>query len=1313
MKTNTRNQCWPAAVWRRACAFPKTLTISLAVLVLAVNPARAATLTWNNGAGTYNWTTDANWSGSIWNSTTPDEAIFGATGVGGVSVTEATTAKSVTINDAGYTLADGGGTLQVNGAITNNADSTVSAILVGGLTLQGTGNLTLTAFETYTGATVVNGGTLTIDATSGGLYYSGGGPININSGGTLSMSGTIGYACPAINNIAPGSGSVILNGGRWQHTGPSNGKGTQPKSGRNFTIGALGATLDSGTAGEEFTLGYRYDYDAPGVIGATAGGTLTLSGDGDGDLNYQLRGTGGLIKTGAGTWKLSNVNTYGGNTVVMAGTLALANGADLLPGTGQGPGSITSPSITLSNGATFDVSLATGGFTLGGSQSLLGYGTVTGAANTAPGSKIYAGLDGTYGTNTFSNNLSLASGALCYFDLGTAATGPNDRMEVGGDLALSSPVFHLKAPSALASLDTTRDYVLIEVTGTISGSPSATPVWDVAPVNAANFRVLAVGKNVVLRIVTGTPPSAIGSASPPTVNHFDNVTVSVTVTPGSSPISTVSLNAVAIGGAASIPLVAAGGNVYTNTVVVGAVAAIGTNTVSATVTDTSSLSAVANIPVVVVGANRVWNGAGADDNWSSNPNWLGGKGPGVGDTATFAGATRLTPSMDSSYSLAGLAFDGTADSFVLGNVASTLSLTGTGVVNNSTNLQTLDMPIVLAGSPAFNTAAGDVVLGKNVTGSGSLIKAGNGNLTFSSGPSDYTGATIINGGTLTIGNGVRLYNTGGGPVTINSGGMLSLPGGMDVSWGGCLGYLPPYANNMLINGGILRHTGTSNRQVDAGAGRGFTIGALGATLDSATAGETFSIGFWDGITIASTAGGTLTLTGEGDGVIAFPVPGSGGVTKTGIGTWTLSASNNTYTGSTTVNEGTLVISYPTLPAGATVSINASAVLQLDFAGTNTVQGLILAGVPMPPGVYSASTAPSYLSGSGSLLVPNLAALSATRDFWQATAVTVVFNKPVSAGTATNALYYTINHSATVSAVTLLNVNTVVLTTSPLSTPNSYVLTINSVQDLGGGTIPANTQLAILMPISDTTRAPYRLGGTNNVLVLEAEDYNQNTPGTDHTWNFVATQPDLLPTATDTNVSGTGVMYSAPNSGGAFSYNPGDRPVGNPQLDYKVYFPAPGVYLAWVRGAEGLPVGSSDSVNLGLDGAVAYRINGVFPQAQGYVWGATPTPAGAVLTVPTAGLHVFNLWMREDGFAVDKIILTTDFSYTPTGLGPAESPGPGITITPSGTNLVLTWAGGGLLQSSTNVVGPYTDIIGSSSPWTNAPTSAEKYYRVRQ
>jgi hypothetical protein len=55
----------------------------------------------------------------------------------------------------------------------------------------------------------------------------------------------------------------------------------------------------------------------------------------------------------------------------------------------------------------------------------------------------------------------------------------------------------------------------------------------------------------------------------------------------------------------------------------------------------------------------------------------------------------------------------------------------------------------------------------------------------------------------------------------------------------------------------------------------------------------------------------------------------------------------------------------------------------------------------------------------------------------------------------------------------------------------------------------------------------------------------------------------------------------------------------------------------------------------------------------------------------------------------------------------------ITITRVGNDVRLTWPGGGVLQSSANVAGTYTDIIGSSSPWPITPTGVQQYYRARQ
>jgi autotransporter-associated beta strand protein len=97
------------------------------------------------------------------------------------------------------------------------------------------------------------------------------------------------------------------------------------------------------------------------------------------------------------------------------------------------------------------------------------------------------------------------------------------------------------------------------------------------------------------------------------------------------------------------------------------------------------------------------------------------------------------------------------------------------------------------------------------------------------------------------------------------------------------------------------------------------------------------------------------------------VSGSGSLDKAGTGTVILSGFNN-HTGNTTVNQGTLVLSQPTLSNNSTVTVDSGAVLQLDFTGTNTVEYLVLNGVIQPAGVYNNSNAAPYLSGSGSLNV---------------------------------------------------------------------------------------------------------------------------------------------------------------------------------------------------------------------------------------------------------------------------------------------------------------------------------------------------------
>lgn len=46
--------------------------------------------------------------------------------------------------------------------------------------------------------------------------------------------------------------------------------------------------------------------------------------------------------------------------------------------------------------------------------------------------------------------------------------------------------------------------------------------------------------------------------------------------------------------------------------------------------------------------------------------------------------------------------------------------------------------------------------------------------------------------------------------------------------------------------------------------------------------------------------------------------------------------------------------------------------------------------------------------------------------------------------------------------------------------------------------------------------------------------------------------------------------------------------------------------------------------------------------------ASPAPA-------VTGIRQLNVCMREDGLVIDRVLLTTNAGYTPSGAGPAQSP----------------------------------------------------------
>ena len=333
-------------------------------------------------------------------------------------------------------------------------------------------------------------------------------------------------------------------------------------------------------------------------------------------------------------------------------------------------------------------------------------------------------------------------------------------------------------------------------------------------------------------------------------------------------------------------------------------------------------------------------------------------------TGNFTGTNGLTKTGGGQLRLTGVnTYSGTTTTGTIGNLwfnpGSTNNLGGGLVVSgnatdsegNATNQLVLQANATFGG--ALTGTGGALISGVDNT----LTINQEGNSTFSGVLGGGGGFTKGGAGTLTLtGN-----NSHNGNTTINGGMLLMNSGFID-------------STRITINNGGTLRIGGANRRLNNNTD--LTVNA-GGTFDIQ---KNQTIGSLNGAGDVISSGGAFFLT-LGGGSFSGNFSGTLGITKNGADTFTLSGVN-TYSGNTTVSDGTLALSGGSaLSDSGILAIVSPGVVNL--TGNETVDQLFIGGVQQPAGNYTSSN-PRF-TGSGTLIVLNGSAGN-TYSSWASTNV---------------------------------------------------------------------------------------------------------------------------------------------------------------------------------------------------------------------------------------------------------------------------------------------------------------------------------------
>ncbi|EDP9632501.1 autotransporter outer membrane beta-barrel domain-containing protein [Salmonella enterica subsp. enterica] len=844
---------------------------------------------------------------------------------------------------------------------------------------SGDETLTLSGANSYTGGTTISGGTL----VASNVEALGTGDITDNATLELNTGGDF-------DNVISGSGQVVKSGDK-----------TLTLSGANSYTG--GTTISGGTL-------VASNVEALGSGDVTDNATLELNTSGD--FANNIGGTGSVVKSGDKTLTLSGANSYTGGTIISGGTLVATN-VDAL-GTGD---VIDNATLELNTGGDFDNAISGSGQVVKSGDDTLalsGANSYSGATTISGGTLIAANVNA-LGTGAIDNRASLlldASGQFTVTDLTTESGG---NTEIGAGSTLQATTLTQKSDSTLTiNLDSNTADPVIHAASQVSlaGTLDITGVGDVLDSDPAStddldtFTLIASDKTIAGdfekltvagmdadladfitvdgRIDDTGKQYELTTALTWYADRDDAVTdahgtFNLTNADGSFAVNTVLENV-----DATLDPASATGWDGTSLIKQGAGTLIlnAENTYTGGTTISGGTLVATNVDAL--GSGDVTDDATLELNTGGTfDNAISGSGQVV-----KSGDETLTLSGTNTYSGGTLISGGTL-------VASNVEALGTGDVTDNATLE-------------MNTG-GDFI--NNIGGTGRVEKSGDDALTLS-GSNTYTGGTTINDGTLiatsvdalgsgdVTNNAVLELNTGGDFINnIGGTGRVEKSGDETLTLSGS----NTYTGGTLISGGTLVATNvealgtgdvTDNAVLELNTGGDFinNIGGTGRVEKSGDDTLTLSgSNSYTGGTLIS--GGTLVATnvdalGSGDvtnnavlelntgGTFDNAISGSGQVVKSGDETLTLSGSN-TYTGGTTINDGTLIAT--SVDALGSGDVTDNAVLELNTGGDfdNAISG---SGQVVKSGdeTLTLSGTNSYTDGTlisgGTLVATNLEAL---------------------------------------------------------------------------------------------------------------------------------------------------------------------------------------------------------------------------------------------------------------------------------------------------------------------------------------------------